>query len=95
MPVTIQNSHGKVTIPDEIIETFESVIGPVNLFLQGKALGNLGQQINKQLSKYSVGDIVQIIDDYKYEHQGIYEIVGWNLSSKGNIHEFDLRFKQK
>ena len=95
LPVTIQNSHGTVSIPDENIETLESVIGPVTLFLLGKALGNLGQQINRQLSKYSVGDTVQVIDYHKFEHDGIYEIVKWKLSSKGNIHEFDLRFKHK
>jgi len=94
LPVTIENSH-KVTIPNENIEIFKSVMGPVTLFLQGKALGKKGQQINNQLNKYAIGDIVQIVDNFEYQHSGIYKIVEWNLSSKGNIHEFDLGFRHK
>ena len=85
------------TILGRYIEIFESVIGPVNLFLQGKALGKVGKQIHNGLKKKKIGDIVQITDNLKYQHSGVYEIKQWNLSAKGNptIYEFDLGFRHR
>jgi hypothetical protein len=95
MSVTIENTHGKVTIPCRYIEVLKSVMGPVNLFLQGKALGIIGQQIVDGLSKYQKGDIVQINDECEFGHSGLYKIIDWNLSSKGNVHMFDLGLKHE
>lgn len=95
MPVIIDNAHGRVTIPNYTINVFELVIGPVNLFLQGQALGNVGRQINNGLGKYTKGDVVQVIDQFKLKYSGVYEIAIWNLSSTGNLQKFDLQFKSK
>lgn len=93
LPVIIHNAHGSVTIPDHVITLFKLVMGPVNLFLQGQALGNVGKQIIDGLSKYKPGDEVQVIDQIEGKYSGVYKIVEWDLSSKGNRHEFDLSFK--
>ena len=91
----IHNAHGKVTIPDHVIDLLEPVMGPVNLFLRGKALGDVGKQIFEGLSNYQRGDIVQIIDNFRFKNSGVYDIVKWELSSKDTLYEFDLSFKHK
>lgn len=94
MPVIIHDGHGSVTIPDHVISTFELVIGPINLILQGQAFGDIGKQIIGELSKYKQGDEVQIIDEFKYQYSGVYKIVTWNLTSTGTRYGFDLGFRK-
>lgn len=93
LPVTIHNTHGSVTIPDHVITLFKLVMGPVNLFLKGQALGDEGKQIIDGLSEYEEDDEVQVIDEFEYRYSGVYKIVTWNLSSTDNRYEFDLGFK--
>lgn len=96
-------SIGGVTIEGQYIETF---VGPKmgrELFLQGKALDDIGKQILTGLNEKKVGDTVQIADHLKGKYSGLYEIKQWNLSTKkstkgstkGNptIYEFNLVFQ--
>ena len=90
-------SIDRITIKRQYIEIFQGVMGPVNLFLQGKALGKVGKQIHNGLKTKKVGDVVQITDRFKYKYSGVYEIKQWNLPVKGNptIYEFDLAFQHR
>ena len=90
-----------VTIQGQYIDIFKGVMGPVNLFLQVKALGKVGKQIHNGLKTKKIGDLVQITDRFRHKYSGVYEIKQWNLSTKvsgkGNptIYEFNLVFQQK
>ena len=96
-------SIDRITIKRQYIEIFQGVMGPVNLFLQGKALDEIGKQILTGLNEKKVGDTVQITDHLKGKYSGLYEIKQWNLSTKkstkgstkGNptIYEFNLVFQ--
>lgn len=91
----IHDSKGKVSIPGDNIDLLKAVIGPVNLLLHGKALGQEGQKISTGLSAYQKGDVVQIVDKHNFKYSGLYEIVGIDLSSTGNIQVFKLGFKRR
>ena len=94
-------SIDEVTIEGQYIETFAGPRMGRELFLQGKALGEIGKQIHNGLNEKKVGDVVQITDRLKGKYSGVYEIKEWNLptkvSTKGNptIYEFNLAFQRK